>query len=85
MKYLSKKLFTAFLITFLFGINNVQAFSFNFSSDDDYYGNPYWGNQGWNAPNSISNYRPWIAPDGSKFYPRLPYYQRSKMIESRQK
>jgi cytochrome c556 len=51
------------------------AFSFDFGDDDDdwryyaYRGNPY---------------QPWVAPNGMYFYPRLPYFQRQRMIDQRQ-
>jgi cytochrome c556 len=51
------------------------AFSFDFGDDDDKW--RYYAYQG--HPN-----QPWIAPNGMYFYPRLPYFQRQRMIDQRQ-
>lgn len=59
----------------LIGMSSALAFSFDFGDDDDdwwrygYYGNP---NQ------------PWVAPNGMMFYPRLPYFERDRLLEQRQ-
>ena len=72
--------FTKVLITILVGllflsISSALAFSFDFGDDDDdYWRYAYWG--GYN--------RPWVAPNGYYFYPRLPYFERSRMVDNRQ-
>jgi cytochrome c556 len=60
-----------FLVFFFMGISNAQAFSFDFGDDDDYY--PYWG----------PAYSPW-GPPPTYYYPRLPGYDRSAMVQKRQ-
>jgi len=68
-----KKLFPLFFL-FLFA-SSANAFSFDFGDDDDdYWRYAYWGN-----PN-----QPWVAPNGMYFYPRLPYFERSRMVDNRQ-
>jgi cytochrome c556 len=59
----------------LMGISAALGFSFDFGDDDDdWWRYAYRGN-----PNQA-----WIAPNGMMFYPRLPYYERNRMLDRRQ-
>ncbi|MDX2507547.1 MAG: cytochrome c [Gammaproteobacteria bacterium] len=71
-----KNILLTFLVFFLTGISFAHAFSFDFGDDDDYhpYYNPYWG----------SAYNPWVAPP-AYYYRRLPSYDRSTMVQNRQR
>ncbi len=71
-----KSIFTILALGVVFlATNPAQAFSFDFGDDDDdYWYYSYWGGQG----------RPWIAPNGMYFYPRLPYFERQRLIDRRQ-
>lgn len=60
-----------FLVFFFMGISSAQAFSFDFGDDDNY---PYWGRP----------YSPWVAPP-AYYFPRLPSYDRSSMVQKRQR
>jgi cytochrome c556 len=56
---------------------SASAFSFDFGDDDDDWRYYYWA-----APGAQG--RPWIAPNGAYFYPRLPYFERNRRIDRRQ-
>ena len=56
------------------GTNGALAFSFGSDDDDDWWRYSYYGN-----PN-----QPWIAPNGMMYYPRMPYFERSRMVDQRQ-
>jgi len=71
MRKLNKTLLAGVIGATLFGAGAVQAFSFDFGDDNDYY-YPYWG-----AP----AYGP---PPGYYLPPRLPSYDRSVMRSNRQ-
>jgi len=59
----------------LIGMSSALAFSFDFGDDDDdWWRYSYWGN-----PNQA-----WVTPGGYYYYPRLPYFQRSDMVDRRQ-
>ena len=75
MRYLTRTLLTLLFGVLILTAGSAQAFSFDFGDDDDdYWRYMYWG--GYN--------RPWIAPNGSYFYPRLPYFERNAMVDRRQ-
>lgn len=75
MKEINKNLFKLVLGLIILSAGAVHAFSFNFGDDDDdYWRYAYRGN-----PN-----QPWVAPNGMYFYPRLPYFTRSRMVDNRQ-
>jgi cytochrome c556 len=69
MQYLKMTLICV-LIALLGGTGAVQAFSFDFGDDDDYYYHPYW--------------RPYYQPWASYFPPQLPSFDRSAMVRERQ-
>lgn len=73
--FYTKVLITVAIGILFLGISSALAFSFDFGDDDDdYWRYSYYGN-----PN-----QPWIAPNGYLFYPRLPYFERSRMVDNRQ-
>ncbi len=70
MRHIKNTLLT-FLVFYFMGISSAQAFSFNIGDDDDY---PYWGYP----------YSPWVAPP-AYYFPRIPSYDRSTMVQNRQR
>jgi len=70
MRHIKNTLLT-FLVFYFLGISSAQAFSFNIGDDDDY---PYWGYP----------YSPWVAPPVF-YFPRIPSYDRSTMVQNRQR
>ena len=70
MRHINNTLLT-FLVFYFMGISSAQAFSFNIGDDDDY---PYWGYP----------YSPWVTPP-AYYFPRIPSYDRSTMVQNRQR
>ena len=62
------------IVTLLIGMNSAMAFSFGSDDDDDWWRYSYYGN-----PN-----QPWVTPSGMMYYPRMPYFERNRMVDSRQ-
>ena len=61
----------ALVVTLFSGIGSVQAFSFDFGDDDDFYYNPYW--------------RPYFRPWVPYYYPpQINTFDRSRMVQRRQ-
>lgn len=73
--FYTKVLITVAIGLLFLGISSALAFSFDFGDDDD----DYWRYAYRRNPN-----QPWIAPNGYLFYPRLPYFERSRMVDNRQ-
>jgi cytochrome c556 len=75
MRYLDKSFLPLLLVILFTGMGSALAFSFDFGDDDDDWRRySYWGN-----PN-----QPFVAPNGYYFYPRLPYFERQRMVDNRQ-
>lgn len=74
MQFLKKLSMISLTTLLLVGTSSVSGFSFNFDDDDD--ASQYYN---WYGTN-----RPLIAPNGTYFYPSLPYFERTKLVDRRQ-
>lgn len=75
MRYSIKTVLTLSITVLVMGMSSALGFSFDFGDDDDDY---------WRYMTRGDYNRPWVAPNGVYFYPRLPYFQRSDMVDRRQ-
>lgn len=75
-------------VLFTYGVLIISMFSSSILALEEkkhtYKDNFDTANPSWSPPQSNTQYRPQVAPNGASYYPHIPYSERSKLVDRRQ-